>query len=636
MVRRSRLKTENNRKRRLRGLLLLLTLLLLVVAVFVVYRAQLVNLVDIWQETFPAERSVTKGNRGKIYDRNFKELARTLERVSIYVRPREVKDISRTARVLAEELELPEEESIAKMGRDSQLVWLRRDIGQDEEDIVADLALPGIYLHRELARDYPQKEFASQLIGYSENNAGLAGVEHYYNRLLNQELVRQEDFPGIDLKGLSHTGGEGHDLVLTLDMKIQRSLEGYVKELGAGKKGRRVTSLLLDTLLGKIVAGASYPSYDPNRTWQQGTQNLESLLLTPMVIPDTVRRFFRDASLLQSSWEQSTQAYPWSLVSGTVHMGSQLRLWERLQLSSDIQVDFSGGKNQVRTLPRFLATKPPLDFGAVPRTASPLNILQGVAGLLNGGRKIQPHILGRVLEHPGLAEYFYKAQGTGSDGLRVYPGLASREMQSLFQRQGRSGVLGSAMLSGEVVSLVENDSGASYIRDHLALVALPAKSPQMILLLVVRDEELSVEKKGDPQHIFSKQGLDAILPSMVALQQVHRNLADMVEPVEREDQNFRAREEQVKERATKKEGKQIAILEAMPDLVGFSLRKSLRLLQGSCFKVVVQGSGRVVSQIPKAGAMINRGDTCELLLGSHLESGNAVQFQDVKDKEFDP
>ncbi len=636
MVRRSRLKTENNRKRRLRGLLFLLALLLLAAAVFFVYRAQLANLVDIWQETFPAEGSIAKSDRGKIYDRNFKELARTLERVSIYVRPREVKDVPRTARVLAEELGLPEAESIAKMGRDSQLVWLRRDIEQEEEDIVADLALPGIYLHRELARDYPQKEFASQLIGYSENNAGLAGVEHYYNRLLNQELVLQEDFPTIDLKGLSHTGGEGHDLVLTLDMKIQRSLEAYVKELGAGKTGRRVTSLLLDTLQGKIVAGASYPSYDPNSTWQQGTQNLESLLLTPMVIPDTVRRFFRDASLLQSSWEQFTQLYPWSLVSGTVNMGSQLRLWERLQLSGDIKADFSGGKNQVRTLPRFLATRPPLDLGAVPRTASPLNILQGVAGLLNGGRKIQPHILDRVLERPGLAEYFYRGQGKGTEGLRVYPGLASREMQGLFRSQGQPGVLGSAMLSGEVVSLVENDSGASYVHDHMALVALPAKSPQMILLLVVRDEELTVEKKGAPQHIFVQQGLDAILPSMVALQQVYQNLADMVEPPEREEQNFHAREEQVKEKHTPKEGKQVVSLETMPDLVGFSLRKSLRLLQASRLKIVVKGSGRVISQVPEAGAMITKGDACELLLGSRLGHGSAVQVQDVKDKKTDP
>jgi len=63
------------------------------------------------------------------------------------------------------------------------------------------LNIPGIYLHREVARNYPQQEFASHLIGYSENDLGLAGVEHYYNRLLNQDRVRQEDIPAIDLKG---------------------------------------------------------------------------------------------------------------------------------------------------------------------------------------------------------------------------------------------------------------------------------------------------------------------------------------------------------------------------------------------------------------------------------------------------
>lgn len=632
MARRSRLKTEDNRKRRLRGVLFLLLILFVAVTVFSVYREQLANLVDIWQETFPAERNVARSDRGKIYDRNFKELARTLERVSIYVRPREVKDIPRTARVLASELDLPEEDTVTRMERDSQLVWLRRDIGQEEEDIVAKLALPGIYLHRELARDYPQKEFASQLIGYSENDAGLAGVEHYYNRLLNQERVRQQDFPAIALNGLSHTGNEGHDLVLTLDMKIQRSLESYVALLGSGREGRRITSLLLDTEQGKIVAGASYPSYDPNRAWQQGNQNLESLFLAPMVIPDTIRRFFRDASLLQSSWEQSTQVYPWSLVSGKVNMGSQLRLWERLQLSSDSHVDFSGGKNQVRMLPRFMATSPPLDFGAVPRTASPLNILQGMAGLLNGGRKIQPHILDRILERPGMVEYYYKGLGSEMEGTRVYPGLASKELRGLFQSQARLGVLGSAMLSGEVVSLVQNDDlGASYVRDRMALVVLPADSPRMILLLVARDDDLIVEKKSGLQQSFFVEGLDAILPSMVALQQVYQNLADMVEPTEGEEQNFHARQGQTSLSSVHEDSRQDAALWSMPNLLGLSLRKGLRILHPAGLNIAIKGTGHIVSQVPEAGTKIKKGDTCELLLKSNAVPPSAVQRNDVKD-----
>lgn len=615
---------EDNGGRKRRVLVILVTLLLVVAGFAAVYRQQLSNFVDIWRETFPAERSSDNSDRGKIYDRNFKELARTLERVSIYVRPREVKDIPETARLLAEGLDLSESESIARMERDSQLVWLRRDIGQGEEEMVAELALPGIYLHRELARDYPQNEFASQLIGYAENDAGLAGVEHYYNRLLNQERVRQEDFPNIDLKGLSHTGGGGHDLVLTLDMKIQRSLEGYVKNLGSGRGGRRIASLLLDTDQGKIVAGASYPSHDPNSAWQHGNANLESLLLAPMMIPDEIRGFFRDASLLQRAWEQDRQVYPWSLVSGKVNMASQLRLWERLGLTTDIKVDFSGGKNRVRSLPRFEGTRAPRDFASVPRMAAPVKVLLAMTGLLNGGKRVQPHILDRILEHPDLFEYYYDALRSGS-APNVYPSGASKELQSLFRQQAVGGVLDSGMLSGEVVSLVEGGTGARYVHDQMAVVSLPSTSVQLLLLIVVRDDTVIVEEERQHEHGIFKDGLDAILPSMVALQQVYQNLADMVEPATLEDPNFHASAAPTLAEVGSTGPQQVTIVDSMPDLFGLSLRKSLRLLQPAGLEVVVKGGGRVVSQVPEAGKKIQRGDRCELLLRSDPLPQNALQ-----------
>jgi cell division protein FtsI (penicillin-binding protein 3) len=590
----------------------------------VVYRKQLANFVDIWKETFPAERSIGDSNRGKIYDRNFKELARTLERVSIYVRPREVKDIPETARLLAAGLDLPESESITRMERDSQLVWLRRDIGQREEDIVAELALPGIYLHRELARDYPQKEFASQLIGYAENDSGLTGVEHYYNRLLTQERVRQEDFPRIDLKGLSHTGSGGHDLVLTLDMKIQRSLESYVKNLGEGRAGRRIATLLLDTRQGNIVAGASYPSHDPNSVRQRGNDNRENLLLTPMVIPDEIRGFLRDASLLQGAWEQSAQVYPWSLVSSTVNMASQFRLWERLGLTTDIRVDFSGAKKRVSCLPRFEGTSPPKDFGSVPRTAPSIKVLLAMTGLLNGGKKVQPHILDRILERPDLVEYFYDGLPKGS-GPNVYPSGASKELQSLFMKQATAGVLNSGMLGGGSVSLVQTGSGGRYVHDQMAVVSLPATVPQMLLLIVARDDTLLVEQKAHPGNRGFKDGLDAILPSMVALQQVYQNLADMVEPSTLEDQNFHANSGMVQEAVGQPETQLESIVAIMPDLCGLSLRKSLRVLQPTGLEIALEGSGRVVSQVPEAGTKIQRGGSCQLFLRSAATPQRALE-----------
>jgi len=44
-------------------------------------------------------------------------------------------------------------------------------------------------------------------------------------------------------------------------MKIQAILEKYVNNLGTKMGNGRITSLLLDTGEGKIIAGASYPPF---------------------------------------------------------------------------------------------------------------------------------------------------------------------------------------------------------------------------------------------------------------------------------------------------------------------------------------------------------------------------------------
>ncbi len=631
MTRRSRLKTQDNRKGRLWFVLIFL-LLLAGVVLGMVYRPQLENIIDILKETFPAETLVVNGDRGTIYDRNFKELAQTLERVSIYVRPREVKNIPETARLLSNMLALPESELIAHMERDSHLVWLRRDIDQEEENAVAGLNIPGIYLHREVARNYPQQEFASHLIGYSENDLGLAGVEHYYNRLLNQDRVRQEDIPAIDLKGLDQTSTKGHDLVLTLGMKIQAILEKYVNNLGTKMGNGRITSLLLDTGEGKIIAGASYPPFNPNNVWQHEKEIFENLFLTPMVVPEEIRKFFQQAAFLQGGWEQSTQVFPWSLVANKDDFGSQIRLMERLQLTTDIQVDFSGGKKQASTLPRFEDTGSAFYLGAVPKTATPLKVLLGLSHLLNGGKKIQPHILDRIMERPEQREYFYDIFHGETMGRNVFPSQVSRELRTLLSMQGNRGVLGSGTLSGETVSLVMNDSGGSYVRDRMALVVIPAERPEMILLLVARDEELQVAENAAAVSNSLCDEIDAILPSMVALQQIHSNIADVIEVREGEEHNFKKGTEKDPDQSSQPAGVAEKQLQTMPDLIGLSLRKSLRLLQSTEMNVTVRGTGRIISQSPLAGEKIEIGAPCLLTLKIDAAPKDVIQIKNLQVK----
>ena len=633
MARRSRLKTENNRKRQTWIVLVVLVCCIATVSVWVLFRPQLTNLFAIWQETFPTEKHFFDSNRGTIYDRNLKELAHTLERVSLFARPREVKDLQKTAKVLSGVLGLPESELIARLERDAHLVWLRRDIGKEDEDAVTKLNLPGIHFHREVARSYPRQEYASHLIGYSENDLGLSGVEHYYNQLLNQDRVRQEDIPAIDLKGQKQTSTNGYDLVLTLDMKIQAILEKYIAGLGK-KMGRgQISSLLIEIAGGKIIAGASYPSFNPNKVWQHENETTANLFFTPMVIPEEIRIFFRDASLLQGGWELGTQVYPWSLVSGEINFSRQLRLWERLHLTTDIHVDFSGGKKYSAKLPQFVNCQPPLDLGTVPNTATPLKVLLGMIHLLNGGKKIQPHILDRIMERSDKKEFYYDYFHGETKGRNVFPSLVSRELRRLLKLKGRSGVLGSTVVSGGTVSLrtVKADTPLDrYFRDRMSLVVIPADKPEMILLIAARDEELKTNTFSCDGAEFLDKKIDTILPPIVALQQVSLNLADVVEVEKVDEHNFVGNSEKTENKPNSLAEMLDSQVNVMPDLTGMSLRKGLRLLQHAGVHVTVRGTGRIASQAPSAGKNIKKGEQCVLTLRIDSVPEDSVQMNDLQ------
>ncbi len=631
MARKSRLKTRSSKRRWPLFVFLILLFAAIGGVIWFKYQQQLTNLVEVWQETFDVqEPASTDDLRGTIFDRNFKELAQTLERVSLYVRPREVTNLSRTAEQLSEILGIPESEILESLGRDSHLVWLRRDIAQVDEELVASLNLSGVYFHREFARTYPEQEKASHLIGYSENDRGLAGVEHYYNSLLDHGSIRQADLPTIDLEGLEQTLPNGHDLVLTLDMKIQTILESYVAGLGQEMGEGQIASLLLNAVDGKIIAGANYPSYNLNSVWQHEHEVLRSLFFTPMVIPEAIRKFFRMASQLQGGWEQGTQIYPWSLISGKMDFSRQIRLWDRLQLSTDLHVDFSSGKKKQTTIPQFVSCSTTEECGTVPKTATPLKVLLGITHLLNGGRKIQPHILDRILERNSQREYYYNAFLREGGGRNVLPSLVSKELRTLLQTNGKKAVLGTEILSGETVSLIPDYSGGQYVRDRMSMVVISGVKPELMLLMVSRQNKPGPDVQTVQDENFLIKQIDSILPSMVALQQVNQNIADMMELPEFQEKNF-----------NKGQGKEqnsaetlASILDQhdlrMPDLTGLSLRKGLRLLQQTEITVQASGTGRIVSQIPAPGAELKKDAVVQLKLASAVLPENAAKHESSK------
>jgi len=590
-----------------------------------------------------------KNERGIIYDRNFKELALSLDRVSVYVRPRELGDIHGSAEQLATVLGMHEQELLGRLEKDAQRIWLAKNISLEEEKAVTDLHLSGVFLDRGQVRYYPYKGVAAHVIGFADQNMGLAGVEHYYNRLLNQASISQDEFPHVDLAGHARTGISGQHLALTIDLKIQDFLEKYVAALGAVHEGAEIAAILMETETGAIVANANFPSFDPNIFFQYKKKLLANILLEPVHIPMEIRDFFRDADLLQADWDRYDQGYPWSIAAGTADTGSELRLWERLGLSVVPDLDFSApvgqgrpGKQAGSETPSVAGVKDGAEatngkgdvaapekksvalgdeIGTMPVEATPIQILLGMNYLLNGSQQVLPHVLDRVLERNGEHEYPFRSPVTGeADPSKILPaGLgaqathpASAEIWRLFKAKGHKGVLDSVFFDTQELSFQPVTKGGEYLRNRMMFALVPAEKPELILMVLVRQPYLepSLASAKDILDIVGPAG--KILPSMVALQQVHKNLSDMMSMSERKESNYQQKQEK----------KALAGLETileshhplMPDLVGMSLRRALRLLQDKKVKIRIQGTGRVVAQSPSAGISLDGVKECLLTL----------------------
>ena len=158
------------------------------------------------------------------------------------------------------------------------------------------------------------------------------------------------------------------------------------------------------------------------------------------------------------------------------------------------------------------------------------------------------------------------------------------------------------------------NGGMNAFRQHYLMVALiPVKDPELVMMVVETVPGYSVASKESPEK--SRAAMD-IMAQVVALQRVMKNLADMMSPKEKEETNYASLSSVEKDSppAAEGPGSEDMIETLMPSLKGMSVRKSLRLLQSVGVSVEVVGTGRVVSQQPAAGTVLQSGMTVTLTL----------------------
>lgn len=567
--------------------------------------------------------------RGTLYDRNYKEVAVSMERVSVFARSRELQAVDETVDSLATVLGVKAEAIHKMLLAGESRIWLGRNISQEQEEEIKALNLDGIYLHREHSRYYPQQLVAAHLVGFVQDDSGLTGVEFYYDKLVQKMLTEEQEG--------QRWRSSGQHVLLTLDLKIQHILEDLVETIVADRPDVKVGAYAMDAGTGAVIASVQFPSFNPNTYRKYSQELLENMLVQPMLLPPTFRGLLRDSAFIQYQFENRGYIQPWSIGVEKVNLGSQLRLWENSGLKSGAPQDFGNNDGSLELPTGFYIverTKGP-DFTTVPETASPLALLTSLSSLVNGGKKIRPYVAQAVIDAESWDEFQLHNEKNDFSAETVVSTEVSNEISRLLVASGKKDDFGGVTLKDSIHVSTSSTDGFGYRNNEVYFSAVPAHRAGLSLLVTIQGGTRSVRTKQYKKTADPGEVIAAALPRLTVLQQVGKSIAVVAEPEDGENINYPVELDKLRQAVKESLEENLAGAMAepgeMPSLVGLSLRKSLRLLQDKQCQLRIFGTGRVVEQTPAAGTSLQGIEECVI----RLQRQDDVSLETLEEKLSD-
>lgn len=312
---------------------------------------------------------ILRAPRGRIFDSGGVLLADNAPALNVVFRPPPVGShqpdtlTAAAAALLGSLLGLPDSlvrQGVAVAGASGLPCALRRDAPLDVvvrvEERLAEL--PGVEVQIEPRRAYPESTRAAHLLGYAGEISqteldslaergyrrgdliGRAGLERSYEKELRGEdggkvLVVNASGRRVSLyRDLDPVAPRpGRDLVLTVDLRVQRALERAMASVAAGG------AVAIDPRTGGVLALVSRPSFDPNefarglsrQRWQELTTDPSHPLLDRAIQSayppgSTFKVVTSLAGLADGVLDENTHFRP--CVGGYAYGGRFFRCWQ--------------------------------------------------------------------------------------------------------------------------------------------------------------------------------------------------------------------------------------------------------------------------------------------------------------------
>jgi cell division protein FtsI (penicillin-binding protein 3) len=238
--------------------------------------------------------------RGPVLDRNGKYLAVSVPAESVFVRPKQVSDLQRTARELSRLLGIKLVEVQNRLKSKQPFVWLKRQVPRYQAQTVADLRLPGVGTVMESRRFYPYNHAASALIGkVGVDGVGLSGVESLFEQRLHVEQVTTQvtrdaygkivRFVGDDSESVFALP-KGEPLSLTVDADLQIIMDEELEQGRRTANAKQAMAVMIDSDTGEVLALSQSPSFNFNLPSSNSKDQLRNLLVEAVFEPGSVMK----------------------------------------------------------------------------------------------------------------------------------------------------------------------------------------------------------------------------------------------------------------------------------------------------------------------------------------------------------
>lgn len=246
--------------------------------------------------------------RGMITDRHGEPLAISSPVESVWLNPKEVKannpKLKKLARLLDVSLASIRTKIITYPKR--EFIYVKRGLNPALAKRVAALEITGIYLKREYKRYYPEGEVFAHVVGFTNiDDKGQEGLELAYNQWLRgipgkKRVVKDRLGHIVEDLDLIREPKPGHDLVLSLDRRIQYLAYRVLKNAVLKHHAKSGSIVVLDPRNGEVLAMANQPAYNPNNRPPDTDGRYRNRAVTDMFEPGSTIKAFSVANALDS------------------------------------------------------------------------------------------------------------------------------------------------------------------------------------------------------------------------------------------------------------------------------------------------------------------------------------------------